>query len=149
MRDSSRAGRSRPSTAIRAKGRASLLRGTGPRGTLRNLIGTEGAQLYEFALVLPLLIVMTVGVMDFAIAYNLKQKLTNAAREGARMGASQSPADLTQTTDCSTPVEPASVEVIKEAVDTYLTNAGVDTSFIASCITDGRGLQTLCTDLLT
>lgn len=128
MRDSYRAGRSRPSTAIRTGGRASLLRGTGPRRALRNLIGTEGAQLYEFALALPLLIIMTVGVMDFAIAYNVKQKLTNAAREGARLAASQSQADLTQTT-------PASVEVIKEAVDTYLANANVDTSFIGSGMT--------------
>ncbi len=86
----------------------------------------------EFAFVLPLLLVLLTGVLDFATAYNTKQKLNNAAREGARLGASQSPADLTQAT-------PPSVQVIRDAVVAYLTNANVDTSFIGSTMTPAGG----------
>ena len=57
---------------------------------LRNLVfGSEGAQLLEFALVLPILLVFSVGIMDFGQAYNLKQKLNNASREGARFAAAE------------------------------------------------------------
>ena len=44
---------------------------------------------------LPLLLIMVVGIFDFGNAYNIKQKVTNIAREAARMGASQPTADLT------------------------------------------------------
>ena len=56
----------------------------GRRAILR---GCEGAQLLEFALVLPLLVVLVIGVSDFGGAYTLKDKLANAAREGARIAA--------------------------------------------------------------
>ena len=74
---------------------------------------TEAAELLEFALLLPILLVMVVGLMDFATAYNIKQKLANAAREGARMGSSQPVSDL-DTSD------PASIDAIKDDVVTYL-----------------------------
>ncbi|HKT12286.1 MAG TPA: TadE/TadG family type IV pilus assembly protein [Terriglobia bacterium] len=86
---------------------------------------TDAAELLEFALALPIILVMVVGLLDFAHAYSLKQKLANAAREGARMGGSESVLDTTQSS-------PASVQSIKDDVTTYLQNAGVDTSFIAS-----------------
>ena len=79
---------------------------------------TEGAQLLEFALAMPLLVVLLVGISDFATAYNLKQKLTNAAREGARIAAIQSRADLTRA-------NPSSVQAVRNAVAAYLANAGV------------------------
>ncbi len=56
---------------------------------------TTGSQIAEFAVALPLLLVMVVGIFDFGNAYNIKQKVTNIAREAARMGASQPTADLT------------------------------------------------------
>ena len=55
----------------------SFLRGLG-------LGSNEGSELLEFALVVPLLLVFVVGIVDFGSAYNLKQQLNNAAREGAR-----------------------------------------------------------------
>jgi len=82
----------------------------------------------EFALVLPVLLLLFTGLLDFATAYNLKQKLNNAAREGARLASSQSTADLTLAA-------PPSVQVVRDAVVTYLTNAGADTSFIGSTMT--------------
>ena len=92
---------------------------------------TEAAELLEFALLLPVLLVMIVGLMDFATAFNLKQKLANAAREGARLAASQPRSDL-DTTSCSSPSGPVpcSILSIKDDVTTYLQQAGVDTSFI-------------------
>lgn len=42
-----------------------------------------GAALLEFAIVLPLLMVLVFGVVDLGRAYRLKTRLTNAAREGA------------------------------------------------------------------
>jgi Flp pilus assembly pilin Flp len=52
----------------------------------------RGAALVEFALILPLLIVLVFGIVQFSIAYNRVQGLHAAAREGARL------ASLPQTT---------------------------------------------------
>ncbi len=46
----------------------------------------RGAALVEFALVLPLVVAMTFGMMTSAMAYNHQLDLTHAAREGARYG---------------------------------------------------------------
>src|SRR3972149_2815490 len=46
----------------------------------------RGQALVEFALLLPVLIVLIMGVLDFARAFNVLQVVTNAAREGARVG---------------------------------------------------------------
>jgi Flp pilus assembly protein TadG len=43
--------------------------------------------LVEFALILPLLVVLILGMFTGGIAYNQKQQVTFAAREGARYGA--------------------------------------------------------------
>ncbi len=42
---------------------------------------------------LPLLLLILVGIFEFARAYSIKQSLVNAAREGARLAAVQSPLD--------------------------------------------------------
>jgi len=47
-------------------------------------VDAAGAQLAEFAVALPLLAVLLMGIYDFGNALSVKQKLTNAAREGAR-----------------------------------------------------------------
>ena len=49
--------------------------------------GERGAAAVEFALVLPLLLVLVFGIVEFSIAYNHKQGLHAAAREGARLAA--------------------------------------------------------------
>lgn len=87
----------------------------------------EGAELLEFALALPLILVMVAGLLDFANAYNIKQKLANAAREGARLGAAEPYQDINNPT-------PASVTNIYQDVITYLQNAGVNTSFIGGTL---------------
>jgi Flp pilus assembly pilin Flp len=47
--------------------------------------GEDGAAAVEFALLLPLLVVLLFGFIQFGTAFNTKIQATNAAREGARM----------------------------------------------------------------
>ena len=54
---------------------------------VRNRLGNErGAELIELALVLPMLLVVFAAMIDFAILFQRYQVVTNAAREGARVG---------------------------------------------------------------
>ena len=52
--------------------------------------GDSGQALVELALALPLLLLILVGIFEFARAYSIKQSLVNAAREGARAAVVQS-----------------------------------------------------------
>jgi hypothetical protein len=54
----------------------------------------RAAQIVEFAVALPLLVVFVVGIFDFSGAFTLKQKLTNAARDAARSAAADPANDL-------------------------------------------------------
>lgn len=45
----------------------------------------RGAAAVEFALVLPVLLLLVLGMLEFSRAYNVQISLTNAAREGARV----------------------------------------------------------------
>lgn len=72
------------------------------------------SQMVEFAVSLPLLIVMIVGIFDFSGAYTLKQKLANAARNGARAAAAD------PATDLGNGGVPASVSDAFQVVDNYL-----------------------------
>jgi Flp pilus assembly protein TadG len=45
----------------------------------------RGAALVEFALCLPLLLVVIAGIVDFGFAFQRYEVITNAAREGARL----------------------------------------------------------------
>ena len=47
----------------------------------------SGQALIEFALVLPVLILIVVGIIDFGFAFNQWNTAQNAAREGARIAA--------------------------------------------------------------
>lgn len=44
-----------------------------------------GAELVEFALVLPLLLLLIAGIADFGLLFHSHEVTTNAAREGARL----------------------------------------------------------------
>jgi Flp pilus assembly protein TadG len=47
--------------------------------------GERGAELIEFALVLPLLLLVVLGIVDFGFMFQRLEVVTNAAREGARI----------------------------------------------------------------
>jgi len=90
------------------------------RNGLRSITSeTAGSQIVEFAVTLPLILVLVVGIFDFGNAFNLKQKLTNAAREAARFGAASPTADLTTAS-------PNSVLAIRDLVSNYLLTAKIN-----------------------
>src|ERR1700730_1539741 len=62
--------------------------------TVRLLRETEGSALLEFAIVLPLLMVFIVGIFDFSGAFNQKQKIEQAAQEGAIISGAQPMSDM-------------------------------------------------------
>lgn len=69
-----------------------MARGTGERaGADRR----SGQALVEFALVVPLLLILILGVVEFGRAWNAYQVVTDAAREGARISAVSDAAGLT------------------------------------------------------
>jgi hypothetical protein len=80
----------------------------------------RAAQIAEFAVSLPLLVVFTVGIFDFSGAFSLKQKLMNAAREAARVAASDPATDLNNTL-------PVSVSDAYQVVDNYLLSEKINT----------------------
>jgi len=51
--------------------------------------GEDGAVAVEFALILPLLVLILVGVFEFGVAWSKVQVFEGAAREGARCAAVQ------------------------------------------------------------
>lgn len=96
------------------------------RRLLRAAAGTDGAQLLEFALVLPFLLVFLIGIIEFGGAFTLKQKMANAAREGARIAISNSLSDITCTSST-----PCTIQATANAVEQYMTNNGANASCIA------------------
>jgi Flp pilus assembly protein TadG len=87
----------------------------------------KGAQLLELAFALPVLFLLLLGIWDFGAAFVKKEKLTNAAREAARITIS-TPLNPTQT--CGKAATPCSIVAAADAATTYLTKTGMD----ASCI---------------
>ena len=74
----------------------------------------SGSQLLEFAVALPLLVVFVVGIFDFGAAFNVKQKINNITREGARF------ASTLPTSDLDAIGTPASITAIRDLVENHL-----------------------------
>ena len=53
----------------------------------RRLRSERGAELIEFSLTLPLLLLLVLGIIEFGFLFQEYEVVTNAAREGARVGA--------------------------------------------------------------
>ena len=83
--------------------------------TKSGLHDEAAAQLVEFAVTLPLLVVFVVGIFDFSGAFTLKQKLTNIARDAARAAAADPANDLQLRSG-----SPLSVSDAFQVVDSYL-----------------------------
>lgn len=54
---------------------------------LRRGCGQEGTAAVEFAIILPILLVLTLGALDMGHMYYIDHLITNASREGARYAA--------------------------------------------------------------
>jgi Flp pilus assembly protein TadG len=100
-----------------------------PRATVRS--DERGAVIVEFAVTLPLLLLVLVGILDFGFVFQQYEVMTNAAREGARMAVLPGYAN----TD------------VQNRVAIYLTNAGISgaatTTVTPTQIALGGGLASL------
>ncbi len=93
------------------------------------LTGDEGAEILEFAISLPLLIVVAVGVFDFGSAFTVKQKVGNVALQGARFASNQPTNDLSLAGACGAPASICSVRDVVESnlVASRLNDCGLGT----------------------
>jgi hypothetical protein len=79
---------------------------------------SEGTEIIEFAVCLPLLVVLVVGIYDFGSAFTLKHKLTSAVREGVRVASNQQhPANPAANGGCGVP---SSICVVRDVVHSSL-----------------------------
>ena len=63
-----------------------MLRNLRARGLVRKARADEGASAVEFALVLPVLILILFGIIEFGVAFAQQLSLNSGARQGARLG---------------------------------------------------------------
>ena len=85
--------------------------------TLRRLIRRkdEGSEIIELAIVIPILFFLLLGIVDFAFLFQRWQVVTNATREGARLG-SLSTEDFTVSYD---------TDDVTARVTSYLQSSGL------------------------
>ena len=91
----------------------------------RLLRKTDGSAILEFAISLPLLVVFVVGIYDFSGAFNQKQKIEQAAQEGAIVAAAQPTNDLTVGSSYNSQGGPLSLQPVVAAVFNSLAGSGV------------------------
>ena len=87
---------------------------------IRNGDRDRGAAAVEFALVLPVLVLMLLGLIEFSILFNTQISLTNAAREGARSMAIHHDQAVAKTAAIA-----AAPSIINPAVTTGNVNVGI------------------------
>jgi hypothetical protein len=84
------------------------------------LMDEQGAALLEFAIALPLLVVFVVGIYDFSGAANQKQKIDQAAQEGAIVAGAQPMSDIQ-----SSNTNPDSLKPVVVAIFNSLAASGI------------------------
>jgi Flp pilus assembly protein TadG len=94
------------------------------RSTRSRARSERGAEIIELVLVTPLLLLLLGAMFDFGLMFRNWEVVTNAAREGARMGALPSYACDNSTTD------------IKDRVNDYMKAAGVSTAYVVKMKND-------------
>jgi len=97
---------------------------SGTPRTVSLLREVQGAALLEFAITLPLLVVFVVGIYDFSGAFNQKQKIAQAAQEGAIIAGAQPMGDIAPSSS-SAPTSPDSLLPVVTAVFNSLATSGV------------------------
>lgn len=100
-----------------------LVRGMrrGEKDIIMKLKNQRGAAAVEFAIVLPVLVLLVFGIIEFSLALYDKAVITNASREGARAGiVAQAP----RVTDASIRT------VVKNYCSNYLITFGIHTTVV-------------------
>ena len=87
----------------------------------KSLRAESGASAVEFALLLPLLMLILFGIIEFGFALYQQAILTNASREGARLAIVQS-------------VPPITTTAVGAKIDTYLLSAGIAPASVTQTI---------------
>jgi Flp pilus assembly protein TadG len=95
-----------------------------------NLSRERGAAAVEFALILPVLLLMVLGMLEFSRAYNAQISLSGAAREGAREMAIHGDADdaIAAAIAAAPSVNPA-VTAADVTIDPATCSAGAQVEF--------------------
>ena len=96
---------------------------SGAPGGVSLVKDVQGSALLEFAIVLPLLVVFVVGIYDFSGAFNQKQKIEQAAQEGAIIAGAQPMGDIQSSS--TSPPGPSSLLPVVTAVFNSLATSGV------------------------
>jgi Flp pilus assembly protein TadG len=104
--------------------------------------GERGAALVEFALILPVFMMLVLGMFSGGLAYNHQSSLANAAREAARYGVTVAEAQCTPTSNCSGRTWAQLVQAVAvERANGDLTAAGVCVALVS-----GPGNAPVATD---
>jgi hypothetical protein len=93
----------------------------------RQTLSQSGASAIEFALVLPVLILLLLGIVEFGTLFYDKAMITNASREGAREGIAYVWDDI----DCGSLCHPTDGQII-QVVNDYLGISASGSSLLIS-----------------
>jgi Flp pilus assembly protein TadG len=104
------------------------------RGAGARLRREDGQALVEFAIVVPLLLMLVTGIIQFGLMYNKYITLTDAARNGAQT--------LAIGRGLSNPCDPAVLQTVNSGSATGLTSAQVTPSFASGSDFCGTGTYT-------
>ena len=96
--------------------------------------GEDGQATVEFAIILPLLLILVTGIIQFGLLFNKYITLTDAARNGART--------LAVGRGLSNPCDPAVSQMVKSASAIGLTSGQVTPSFSSGSDYCGSGTYT-------
>ena len=105
--------------------------------------GERGQSLAEFALVVPIFLVLIFAIMDFGMGFHAYITVTNSAREGARLGAIGAPAAsiVQRVQDTSESLDQAKLTVsVTNAQGTPGESVVVDVDYQYDLITPLAGL---------
>jgi Flp pilus assembly protein TadG len=109
---------------------------------LRTEPGERGAALVEFALILPVFMMLVLGMFSGGIAYNHQSSLANSAREAARYGATVAEAQCSPTSNCSGKTWAQLVQ----AVAVERSNGDLTTAGVCVALVSGPGNAPVATD---
>jgi Flp pilus assembly protein TadG len=111
------------------------------RTTLR--CRSRGAAIVEFALILPFLSMMSLGMITAGIALDRKQEITNASREAARFGAT---VDENQCADPILDCSGFNWAQLVQAVAVERSNGAVTAAGVCVALVEGPGYAPLAID---
>jgi Flp pilus assembly protein TadG len=100
-----------------------------------------GTTIVEATIVLPLMLILTFGIMEFGISFTRWNSLTNAVREGARAG-------VVFRVPCASG---AVTTLVEATVSDFADSSGIDPANITTTVTGacgGTGTQLIVTSIV-